>query len=146
MIDYATEEAMEDAFVAYLKSVLPGDVMVFAAMTRDEVKFPSVIVAVSSSDNPNETSGWNRQRLMEMEIKLGVEAMDIKSAGIVAQTLRDRNSTLRAAVLEALTVADLPARINDTGLVRISLVTIGAMKRGVDGRIMETAIPLAVLT
>jgi hypothetical protein len=146
MIQYATEEMMEDAFVAYLKSVLPGTVDVFAAMTRDEVVFPSVIVMVQSTDNPNEVSGWNNQRIMEMQIKLGVEAADVKENGVVSKLLRDQNAELRAAVLDALTIPDLAAKINEIGIVRVSLVTIGKIVRGVEGRIMETAIPLAILT
>jgi len=138
---------MEDAWVAYLSSVLPGEVTVFAAMSRDALTFPCCIVTVLSNDNPNEAAPWNRQRLMEMEIKLAVEAKDEKdSAGNVAQSLRQRNAELRQAVLEAVTATDIAAKINDTGIVRISLATIGAIKRGVEGRVMETIIPIAVLT
>jgi hypothetical protein len=60
--------------------------------------------------------------------------------------LRDRNAELRAAVLDAVTVSDLATKINEIGIVRVSLVTIGKIVRGVEGRIMETRIPLAILT
>jgi len=144
MIRHATEEAVEDAFVAYLASLLPGDVKVFAAMTRDEVVYPSVIVTVLSTDNVNESAGWNDHRVYEMEVKLGVEAADVQQNGTVLQTLRERNRELREAVLDALSALDLLAKLNATKHANLSLVVFGAIRRQTDGRIMETVIPLGV--
>jgi len=143
-IDYATEEAVEDAFVEYLTSVLPGEVKVFAAMTREEAVYPSVVVTVQSNDSVNESAGWNTHRVMEVEIKLGVEAKDEVEGGQVVKALRERHRELRDALMAALTGTDLVNRLNATGKARFSLVVFGPIRRATDGRILETLIPLAI--
>jgi hypothetical protein len=142
--NYATEEEVEDAFVAYLASVLPGDILVRAAMTVDALTYPSVVVTVQGNDNASEVAGWTEHRLMQVEIALGVEAKNITAGASVLQTLRERNTELREAVLGALTVPNLLDLINASGRVRFSLLVFGSIQRRADGTVMETIIPIAV--
>ena len=137
MINYATEEAMEDAFVAYLKTRVDGSINVIAAMTAAELTYPCIIVTAQSSDNVNDASDWNEHRIFELEVKLGVEATD-------PATLRERNRVLRDSVMEALTDSGAIDAINGTGLIRISRMLFGKITRGAEGHIMETVIPIAV--
>ena len=143
-INFATEEAVEDAFVAYLTTKLGGDVNVLAALTADQVKYPAVVVGVHGNDNVNESAGWNVHRVFEVEVRTAVEARGIEDGAGVSRALRDRNRELREQVLDALTAADLVTQINATGLVRISLVVFGRIERSIEGHTLETIIPLAV--
>lgn len=145
MRNYPTEEEVEDAFVGYLKSVLPGDLRVVAAMTVEQATAPFVIVTVLSNDNANQALDWNDHRIMEVEIKLGVEAKNVKDGGNVLKTLREQMIESREALLGALTVPDLKQQLIAAGKVNFSQITIGSIRRQTDGYIMETVIPLAVL-
>jgi hypothetical protein len=143
-INFATEEAIEDAFVAYLTTKLSGEVKVLAALTADQVVYPAVVVGVRGNDNINESAGWNVHRAFDVEIRTAVEAKDVQDGAGVGVTLREKNRALREQVLDALTASDLVEQVNATGLVRISLVVFGRIERSVEGHTLETIIPLAV--
>jgi len=161
VISFDIEETVEDALVAYLMPLMPGDVRVYPSLSAmDGVQMPYVGVECDESDNVSDEGLFNGRRTLTVNLALTVEAVPVTNdAGAEVMTLRERNRQLRRALWEAIAWPDLHARINaHNGWVHASGVWSGgsipvlfsmahptASIRAVDGREVSTVITLSVI-
>lgn len=129
------EERIEDAFVAYLRQNIPGDVRAKAAWTPDPAEYPCVVVGAVSSSNMSEDAEFNGRRSVTVTAGLMVEAAEEKADGVIVASARSRNARVRDAVFSHLCVNNLATHLNAVGIpgVLFSLAHPTQMTREVDG-------------
>ena len=143
------EERVEDALVAYLKSVLPGEIKVYAAFSADAVQYPCCVVAAETSGPIAEDAAFDIDRALEVSVMLGVEAVPEKSGAVTTKSARERNRTARSAVLSALARSDLLDLVKGCqgpNMV-LSMVHFASTERSVDAdkRLLVTTSTLEVV-
>jgi len=109
-MNYALEEGIVDAFVAYLTGKVTDGAAVYAMPSVESITYPAVVVRVASTAPVIAEISWSDYVRAVIEIGILTEAQDeIDTAGNVVTTARHRNSTLRQSVLTALCVKDSAA-------------------------------------
>ena len=138
---WALEESVEDAFVAYFKSNMPGEVDCKAGFSTDEITFPALGVMCTDSENADE-GAFSGHRKVTVLVKLGVEAIaQTDAGGVPIQNARERNRALRGAMIDAVARNDLAAELNaiNSPKVKFSYAQLESAQRSVEeGRILAT--------
>ena len=127
-MSWALEEYCEDAFVSWLNSKLPANLLaVYTAWTDTEIKFPCVVVHCGKSGNV--TGQFNGVRRVEVMLAVMSEAITQGSS-----SARVANRTYRNAVIDALAQTNLESDLNGlspTGVV-FSHAEVGDITRSVE--------------
>ena len=143
------EERSEDAVVAYLKSVLPGDVRAYAAWEEDEPQYPCVVVHFGESEPISEDAEHHDPMMLGGEVAVMTEAAnEIDSSGNVLRTARELNRDARSAVMDALAISDLLDKLIEQGVedVAFSMAQLlPGRTRTTEGRVLVTTMPIGVI-
>jgi hypothetical protein len=106
-MNYAIEESVVDAVVAYLSAATTGAAMVMAAPSTQEVKYPAVVVRASELSPLTPGVSWNDQAMMKIEIAIISQAApEVNDSGVVITSARMNHALVRASVLTGLTIKD----------------------------------------
>jgi hypothetical protein len=137
---WSLEEAVEDAFVAYIRANAPGDFKVLAAFTADVIEYPCVVVGCESSENPVDQAQFTGHRMLSVTVAIGIEAKPEVTDSVVVRTPREVNRALRGAVVDLLARNDLPDQLNTVAVqgVKFSMAQLEAAARTVADRVFET--------
>ena len=148
---YDLEERVEDALVAYLESVVTGDMRVYPAWSDESVQYPCAVVHAGSSDAVSAEAEWSLPRQMGVEITVHTDAApELDSDGNTRRTARERNAAIRSDVIKAFSTATLKSLVIAAAGpgVAFSMVQLGGpMVRTVDEerRTLITTIPVDVI-
>lgn len=138
------EERAEQAFAAYLKQQVSGDMRVYVAWesATDAMQYPCAVVHTATSGPVVEDATWHDARVLGVEVAVMVEA-----AGTDLTTARERNAAHRSEVMDALAVSDLNAQIAAQGVADIafSQAQLGECERAVEDRVLITTLRVAVI-
>ena len=141
-------ERVEDAFVAYLASVLPGTMRVYAAYGFDAPQFPCAVVFAESSAPVSENATWHDARMVAVKVAVRVEvASEIDGSAVTVATVRERNAAARSAALESLGTTALLTNLiaTQTAAVAFSQAQLTSEARSTDGRVVETVYAVDVI-
>ena len=133
---WLVEERCEDAFRAYLRVTVPGDMRVYVGFTDDELQFPCVVCHAASSDNENDEALFNGHRRVAVEIAVMTEATpELDSSGVMIRSSRDRNAMARGNVMAALAKEALHEDLNDMNVpgIKFSMAHTTEVTRSVEG-------------
>jgi len=143
------EERVEDAFAAYLRPIVAGSMNVYTAFSAETIQLPCVVVGAVSSDPVSEPAEWHAPRQLRVEVQVGTEAVsEVDGVGLVIRTPRERNAAARSAVMDALAVSDLCAKLIAAGVrgVAFSMAQMsGGIERSIEDRRIVTTIPVDVI-
>jgi hypothetical protein len=134
---WLVEEKCEDAFQAYLRASVPGELAVYTAWTDEEIKFPCVVCVASESDNENDDAAFNGHRRVNVSVRVVTEATpELDAAGRMIRTSRERNMAARDAVMRALAKTALQDDLNEMNIagVMFSSAHMTKLSRSVDER------------
>lgn len=130
------EELVEDAFVAYLKTQIPGTMKVFNGFSDEKIEYPCAIVKVASAQSVAEDALWQDVSKLNVEVAVCTELAPIVDAlGKIITTTRERNAVVRSAVMAALAQQALCGNlvaIGILGLLWTSAQLVGQRTRSVD--------------
>ncbi len=143
---WALEESVEDAFVAYFKANLPGEVSCYPAFSAAELKFPALVVICDTASNPTELAAFTGHRALVVRVGLMVEAVSQTDAGgVQLQDARERNRALRGAMIDAVARDNLADELNaiNPPKCRFSAAQLEGAARSVgDDRVLETELTI----
>lgn len=106
-MNYAIEEAVVDAFVAYLKTKVASGATVRAAPSAEALQYPCVVIRVASVRPIAAGVSWADMCKCSVEIGILSEMADeIDETGVVIKQARMRHAEVRASVMNALTIKD----------------------------------------
>ena len=106
-MNYALEESVVDAFVAYLGGKVGGGAKVYAAPATENIQYPAVCVRVAQMGPMNESLSWSDYLAMVVEIAIINEtAAEIDEHAVVISKVRMSHALVRQSVISALTVKD----------------------------------------
>jgi len=135
-------ERTEDAFEAYLKSALPGDMRVYSAWDMDRPQFPCAVVHVAEEGPLSDEAAWHDARKLMVEVAVMTEIVkgDLEDA-------REINAKARSPVMDALYRGDLNAQIVAQQIddIAFSMAQATTAGRSVDGRVFVTTINVEVI-
>ena len=143
------EELTEDALVAYLQGLCPGEYRISAAWARDEIEYPAVLVHAESSEPISEPAEWHDPRQLSVSVAVVTEgAHEIDpTSGLIIKTARERNQEARSAVMDALFVSDLNAQLVAQGVedIAFSMAQFADTQRSTEDRNLITTITGTVI-
>ena len=142
------EELCEDAIVAYLKTVVTGNLKIWSAWEMDEAQYPCVIVFCQRSAPISTPAEWHDARMLDVRVAVQTEAADeTDSHGVVVTTARDRNRAVRSDVISALGISDLESKLVEQGVsgIAFSGAQMVDVERSTEGRVLVSTINLEIV-
>lgn len=140
--DYALEELVEDALIAYVRSGVPDSVRVYPGWSHEEVQFPAIVVAARSSEQIEAGIQWTDHRRLRVTLGIMVEASRENN-----ETPRTVNRRLRSQVATLFATETAHEAINALGTVgvKFSSAQIERIERGNDGMVLTSTMDIDVL-
>lgn len=106
-MNYAMEESVVDAVVAYLSAKAEGAAMVTAAPSTQKLEYPAVVARVSAMSPISPGVSWGEHALLSVEIAIISQAAPtVNDSAIEITSARMTHALVRASVLTALSVKD----------------------------------------
>lgn len=140
---------LEDAFIAYLKSKITGEVKVYAGLTDEKIQYPCAVVMSTGSEPVSEQAEWHDPRKYEIEIAILTEACAETTGSM--RTSRERHAAAFSDVMNVLAVSDLLEQIVGMQIDKLALsmaqVASGKITRAheAEHRKMVSVIPIDVI-
>ena len=106
------EEAIEDGFVALLKSKLSANWKVLAALAGDIVEYPAVCVTCANTGKTAADASFDINRTAKVTIDIYVEDAPVFDGDVQTKTARENNRECRAEVMGVLATETLKDDLN----------------------------------
>ena len=140
---------VEDAFSAYLKTKLPGEISIYAAWEVDAPRFPCVVVHAGEMSPVSEEAEWHNPRKVAVQCVAMVEPAPEKQGGTVVRTVRERDIYVTSSLLSALATGELRQLLIATLTPRVafSMAILGTVVPTVedDPRVLVTTCNVEVI-
>jgi hypothetical protein len=135
-------ELTEDAIVAYLRTVLPGSMVVYTGLDKDRNEYPCVTVQTMGSEPISETAEWHDPRKLTVMARVETELAEVDG-----KSPRAIHATAFSVVADALCTSALLAHLIEQGIdgIAFSMAQAGAFTREAEGMNVSTTIELEVI-